>query len=203
MDNFHPTVIDLFVLAALLISGFFGYWRGLIKEIFAIAGWLAATFAIFFGFTALQPVTRDFIHNPAIADFATGTLLFAGTLIVVSVITHFLSKWVKGSAFGAADRSLGFIFGLIRGLLIIALVFFVYSSAEPDPDQYPESLQKSISLPYLQQGTDWLINFIQNNALDDMENSDENAKLIIKDTVKERESEYKEIEKEGLQPPGP
>jgi len=206
LSDFHPTSIDLIIYTVLLLSGFFGFWRGIVKEIFAIAGWAAASLALLYGFIPLQPVTRDIVHNAAIADFITGTLLFAGTLILVSVITHFLSKWVKDSAFGAADRSLGFLFGILRGALIISLIFFLYSSAEPDPEQYPETLQKAESLEYLEQGTNWLIGMIQktqNLNHDDMDSDEESPKSITKDAAKDKESEYKDIEKEGMQPPAP
>lgn len=206
LSNFHPTSIDFIVFAVLLFSAIFGYWRGLVKEMFAIAGWLAAALALIYGFNILQPVARDIIRNPAAADFLTGTALFAGTLIIVSVITHFLSKWIKGSAFGGADKALGFVFGVARGALILALGFFLYSSAEPDFDQYPEPLQKSESLPYLQKFTDLVLNFVQNmqdSAQSDLENDDEEPISNPKDAAKSKELEYKKIEKEGLNPPAP
>ncbi len=155
------TSVDWIILGLLLLSGLFGWIRGLIKEIFSIAGWAAAFLALYFGFEPLQPVTRDFIHNTAFADFTTGTLLFAGTLIVVSFITHYVSKWVKRSAFGAADRSLGFLFGLIRAVLIICMGFFFYTAIEMDRDEFPEPLKNAWSLPYVDAATNFLIELIK------------------------------------------
>lgn len=186
------TTIDSVILAVVLLSGVFGVWRGLVKEILSMAGWLAASVALLYGFDPLKPVLRDFISNSAMADLATGAILFAGTLIVVSFITHYLSKWVKGSAFGGADRSLGFLFGLARGALIVMAVFFVYAMAMPDAEEYPPSLRGAFTLPYLQAGNDWVSGLLQrdnvnDNALEDALNSD----TIGADS------------NQGIDPPGP
>ncbi len=202
LSNFHLTSIDIVAIAVLAFFGALGAWRGFMKEILSIAGWAAASFALFFGFVPLQPVTRDFVHNTAIADFITGALLFAGTLIVVSFIAHFLSKWIKDSALGGANSMLGFVFGLAQGTLIICLGFFLYSAAQPDPDEYPDNLKNAASLRYIQNATEFIVGLVQNNAAsDDAETPSERAQQKIDEN--NQESEYKEIEKDGLEPPAP
>ncbi len=195
------TSIDLIVFGVLIVSGLFGAWRGFIKEILSIAGWIAALLALFYGFNSLQPVTRDFISSPALADFTTGAMLFAGTLIVVSVITHFLSKWVHQTAFGSADRSLGFVFGIIRGGVIVCMAFFLYSAAVPDIDEQPVSLRSAVTYDYIQTATDWMAGFVEQNQLDIEESASDKERQ--KADEKKKETEYKDIEKNGLQPPAP
>ncbi len=200
-SNFSLTSIDLIVLAVIVISGFFGAWRGIVKETLSIAGWAAALLVLFYGFTPFQPITRDFVHNPALADFITGSILFAGTLIIVSVFTHMMSKWVHKTAFGSADRSLGFVFGLIRGGLIVCMAFFLYSAAVPDAEEYPDSLKNAYTLHYIQTATDYIADFVQQNQVDDEDSLRDKEKQ--KADEKNKETEYKDIEKNGLEPPAP
>jgi membrane protein required for colicin V production len=187
------TYVDGLIFAAIFLSGMIGAWRGLVKELLSMAGWAAASFALVYGFDPLQPVTRDFIKNPALADMLTGTILFAGTLIVVSFITHYLAKWVKGSAFGGADRSLGFIFGFLRGALIVVMVFFVFAAAMPEPEEYPEPLRDAKSLPYLQAGNTWLADMLQKHRGD----ASGSLEQTLKDDTNATDQD------EGIDPPGP
>ena len=55
-------------------------------------------------------------------------IVFAIALIVVSLFTPLFSSLVQRSIFGGADQALGFIFGVVRGVLLVAIAFFVYNT---------------------------------------------------------------------------
>jgi membrane protein required for colicin V production len=183
------TSVDIIIVAVLALSGLIGAWRGLVKEVLSIAGWIAASLAMVYGFEPLQPVLRDFIESQALADIITGILLFAGSLIVVSIITHRISKWVKNSAFGSADRGMGFLFGLLRGGLIVIAVFFLFAATLGDKNDYPDELAQAQSLPYLQTSTRYIMDMVQHRRLPDGLDS------LPKDATSDDET--------GIEPPGP
>lgn len=130
-------ITDLVVIGIVVLSGLFAMARGLVKELLSIASWGGAVLVTLFGFVPLQPVLRDLISWPLGADIATGAALFLGSLFIFSFAAHFLAKLVQESAVGALDRSLGFVFGLLRGVLIAVVLYIAASwgigaSAQPD-----------------------------------------------------------------------
>ncbi|MCB1330166.1 MAG: CvpA family protein, partial [Maritimibacter sp.] len=124
MDGF--TIVDGVVAVIILISAILAYSRGFVREAMSIAGWIAAAIvAYLFAPRAVPlikevPVLKDFIADSCelsvIAAFA-GVLALA--LVVVSVFTPLFSSAVQRSALGGLDQALGFVFGVLRGLLLV------------------------------------------------------------------------------------
>jgi len=153
--------IDILVIATLLISGAFAYMRGFVHEVLSIFAWIGAAAATFFGLPVLKHFTYQFIDNVFIADLVTGIVIFIGTLAILSIVTRQLSKGVKESALGALDRALGFLFGLLRGALLVVLVWIGYEwFAQPQPPAAgePDPYEASRTVPYIRQGADALRN---------------------------------------------
>ena len=155
--------IDILVIGALLISGAFGYSRGFVHEVLSIAGWVGATFATLHGTPLVKPFTTQFITDPFIAALMTGLLIFIGTLIILSMATRKISRGVKESAIGALDRALGFMFGLLRGALIVCLIWVGYEWTTP-PDQQPEWVYQARTMPLIIQGSDILKALVPTDA---------------------------------------
>jgi len=138
--------IDILVIATLLISGAFAYARGFVHEVLSIAGWIGAAFATIYGTPVLKHFTRQLIDTPFIADLITGILIFIGVLVILSIITKQISRGVKESALGALDRALGFLFGLLRGAVVVSLVWIGYEWTTP-PKEQPEWLFDARTMP--------------------------------------------------------
>src|SRR5882757_9795801 len=111
------TILDLVLLGVMLISGLLAMVRGFMREILSIAAWGAAALVTLYAFAKLLPTAKTYFNNDTIADVVVG--VFIGTLIVVSIITVRISDMILDSRIGALDRTLGFLFGLARGLLIV------------------------------------------------------------------------------------
>jgi len=157
--------IDILVIATLLISGAFAYARGFVHEVLSIFGWAGATFATIYGTPVLKHFTRGFIDTPFIADLVTGILIFIATLVILSIITKQVSRGVKESALGALDRALGFLFGLLRGAIIVSLVWIGYEWMTP-PKEQPEWIFEARTLPMVIQGADMLKALVPPNEAD-------------------------------------
>lgn len=127
--------VDIAVVVVLLASGVFALMRGFVYETLAMAGWIAAGLAAFWGLPMARPIVSKYISNPTIADVVGGVAIFLVVLLVSSVITTAISRRVQRSAISSVDRSLGFAFGLIRGLVLASLCFILATKLfDPEPD---------------------------------------------------------------------
>jgi membrane protein required for colicin V production len=121
-----PSYLDLGLIVVVLISAFLAMLRGFTREVLAIASWGAAAVAAIYLYPFALVYVTPHIVNKNIALGVAAAAVFFVTLILVSLITIKLSDAILDSKVGALDRSLGFLFGAVRGLLlcVIAFVFF-------------------------------------------------------------------------------
>jgi len=149
------TLFDFGLIVILIISGLLAFVRGFIQEVLSIGAWIGAIAATIFGLPYLKPFTREFIANPMLADVVTGGAIFLITLVILWMITRMLSNSVKGSALNALDRSLGFVFGLARGAVLVCLIFIGVEWLVK-PEQQPDWLRNARSMPLVVWGADHL-----------------------------------------------
>jgi membrane protein required for colicin V production len=125
--------LDIFLIVVMLISGLLAMVRGLIREILSIAGWGAAAGAALFAYAKVLPWAKTYFGtlNEYVVTGGTLATFFIGTLIIVSIITVKISDKSLDSRIGALDRTLGFMFGLARGLLIVVVMFAFYDWFQP------------------------------------------------------------------------
>jgi membrane protein required for colicin V production len=133
MEGF--TIIDGIVAGVIVLSALLAYSRGLVREGMAIAGWVAAAVLAFLFAGQVQPLIKEIpVVGEFIADscelgmIAAFAAVFAVALIVVSFFTPVFSGLVQRSAIGGLDQGLGFLFGVARGILLVAIAFFVYDA---------------------------------------------------------------------------
>ncbi|MDM8165469.1 CvpA family protein [Roseovarius sp.] len=139
MEGF--TIIDGVVALVIVLSALLAYSRGLVREALAIAGWVAAGILAFLFAPQIEPLVKEI---PVVGDFiadscelsmiAAFTAIFAVALIVASLITPLFSSLVQRSALGGVDQALGFLFGVARGVLLVAIAYFVYETVITSQD---------------------------------------------------------------------
>jgi membrane protein required for colicin V production len=115
------SILDLVVLGVVVISALLAAVRGFTREVLAIVAWVSAAAAAWFLHPFLLPYAQQYIANATVALAAAIGAVFVLTLIVVSIITVKLSDAVLDSRIGALDRTLGFVFGAARGVLICVI----------------------------------------------------------------------------------
>lgn len=133
MEGF--TIIDGVVALVLIVSALLAYGRGLVREVMAIVGWIAAAVLGFLFAPQVEPLVREI---PVVGEFLADScelsiigafaIVFAVALIVVSLFTPLFASVVQRSALGGIDQGFGFVFGVARGVLLIAIAFFVYET---------------------------------------------------------------------------
>lgn len=136
MDAF--TLVDAAVAVIILVSAILAYSRGFVREALAIVGWIAAAVLAFILAPAAEPLIREI---PYVGDFlgdsceltiiAAFAAVFAIVLVLASLFTPLFSSLVRRSALGAIDQGLGFFFGVLRGVLLVAVALLVFDRAVP------------------------------------------------------------------------
>jgi membrane protein required for colicin V production len=140
--------LDIILIVIMLVSGFLAMVRGFTREVLSIFSWAMAAVAALYFTPRYYEVLSPYIDNPSIAQIAFAAGVFIVTLIIVSLITFRISDKVLDSRVGALDRTLGFIFGLARGFLLVAIVFILFTALARDQ---PEWVRNARSYPILQQ----------------------------------------------------
>lgn len=135
-------IIDIIVGVVVLASALISFMRGFIREVLTIAGVVGGSLAAVFVGPTLAPTVRewfgvvegkpappkvlDIIPMEIVADVTTYGVIFIAIVIVISVISHFMSGAAKAMGLGPVDRTLGVIFGIARALLLLGLVYLPF-----------------------------------------------------------------------------
>jgi membrane protein required for colicin V production len=147
--------LDLGVLAVIVLSAVFAFARGFVREALSIVAWVTAGAVTLYGFKAVFGIVDPMVHNPLLSQLIAGFGLFIGTLIVMTILTGIVARSVRSSALSPIDRTLGFIFGLLRGAFIVSLAYLLLD-VSLTPSDRPGWVREAKSAPYLQQGADLL-----------------------------------------------
>ena len=129
------TVVDAGVAVIALLSGALAYSRGFTREMFALVGWAGAAVAAYYLAPMLEPLIREapvvgayLAASCVISLIASFTIVVAVALLILSMFTPLVSGLVLDSMLAPIDRLLGFVFGIARGLVLIAVVFLIYTN---------------------------------------------------------------------------
>lgn len=141
------TWFDFAALVVLGLSGVMAFARGLIREVFSIIAFIGGAIAAVFFAGMLRPLVESFtpLGGP-LASVAAGLLIFLVVFIVITVITSTVAKQAHQSTeIGSFDRAAGLAFGILRGVLVVALfVLLMRQTTVDDPTQPADPMQDAI-----------------------------------------------------------
>jgi len=146
-------LFDLAVLVVIALSAIFAFARGFMREALSIAAWVGAALIAIYGFDSAYAFTARFVKTPLLADLIAGAGLFFVTLILLTIMTGYVARLVHWSALTPIDRTLGLIFGVVRGALLVSIAYFLIDLTLP-PNDRPSWLRDARSQPLLAQGAD-------------------------------------------------
>ena len=145
---------DIAILVVLAISAVVGLFRGFIKEVFSLATWgCALVLSFLFRSPVGQMLPLDSELNPLVADLAGGACIFILVLVCGGLLAHLISKLAKATGLSGTDRTLGAVFGLARGLIVV-LVILIFLPAI-DPVQEASWWGESLFIPQFLEFEDW------------------------------------------------
>ncbi|WP_152045555.1 CvpA family protein [Aureimonas psammosilenae] len=142
------TLLDGILLGVTLISALLAMVRGFSREVLSILSWVAAAAAAFFFYAPLTPYVQQYVNNEKVAMIGAAGIVFVVTLIVVSFITLRIADFIIDSRVGALDRMLGFLFGAVRGLLLVVVAMLLFNFLTP-PESQPGWVANARSKPML------------------------------------------------------
>ena len=131
------TYLDLALIAVALLSALLAMYRGLTREILSILSWIVAGAAVLYFVLFQKAFATDIgeqIGLPTqIAQILIGAIIFLIVLVVVHLVTSRMSDSILDSRVGMIDRIMGFVFGLIRGFVLIVIPFLFTKSCTHRP----------------------------------------------------------------------
>ncbi|MBV9990680.1 MAG: CvpA family protein [Alphaproteobacteria bacterium] len=166
MSALGVTIIDPIVLVVVFISAVYATYRGFVSETLSIFAWAAAAFATLFFGPKLAPVARGLFASPLLGVLAGYAAIFLVVLLPLSFMSFRFAQSVKNSQVGTLDRSLGAVFGVVRGLAIIGLAYIAFSSVIPVRHQ-PDWVAGAKTLPLIQVSAEALLSLVPDQHLGD------------------------------------
>ena len=159
MADLPFNVADVIFAAIILVSGVLALYRGFVTEVLAIVGWAGAAIATISLFNPLRPLARNFIPSQIGADLATGIIIFLVTLLIISLLARIVANTVRGSQISIIDRFLGLVFGILRGYVVLIIVFLLFEQVYPRDDQ-PVWIRDARAVPLLDFGSTILLRLV-------------------------------------------
>ena len=141
------TWFDFAALVVLGLSGVMAFARGLIREVFSIIAFIGAAIAAVFFAGLLKPLVERFTPlSDSLASVAAGLLIFLVVFIAVTVVTSTVAKTAhQNTEIGSFDRAAGLAFGVLRGILVVALFVLLVRQAQPQDSTVPaDPMQEAI-----------------------------------------------------------
>jgi membrane protein required for colicin V production len=144
------TAFDYAVLLVIGLSALRGAWRGFVSEVFGLIGWIAAFFiACRFVGLVVPYIPANWPGGTLTQWVIAFALLVIGVVLVAGVANALLSRIAQASGLGGVDRSLGLLFGLVRGVLLVLLLVAAAGLTElPKQDFWRDALLR----PFAEQG---------------------------------------------------
>jgi membrane protein required for colicin V production len=150
------TWFDLAMLAVLALSALLAFFRGFVREVLGVGAWVGAIFVGYWFFPFVAPKFEQWIHAKQFADPAAIAVVFVVALIVLSVISSWVGALVRGSALGGVDRTLGLVFGIVRGAAVL-IFCYVAAGLVTTPLDWPEPIRDARLLPYVYEGAQQVV----------------------------------------------
>ena len=162
MDNLTlpagMTGADIAVIVVFLVAAAWGYSKGLVHGILFIGAWVGAVLITWYGYGYARPYANELIRISFVADMSAIAVLFLGSLVVLLLVSRWAAGQVRDSALGIIDRTLGFAFGAAAAAVLFSLAHIALGWILA-PDEQPEWLAESRTLPLIAQGSDMILSY--------------------------------------------
>jgi membrane protein required for colicin V production len=189
-------ILDFILFGIMAISGLLALARGFTREVLSLVAWGAAAAAAFFA--SKQKPLLDLVTpyvdptKPIVAQIIVAAVAFILVLIIVSVISVKISDRVVDSRVGAFDRTLGLVYGLARGLVLVSIAYLFYGWLLP-VDRQEDWVRNAATLPMIRSVGNTLLGFMPPDIAQTLANSAESV------NIPEPQAGYNDGTTKGLQ----
>lgn len=169
------TLFDFILIGIMLISGLLALMRGFTREVLSLVAWGAAAVAAYFAIRQqklvdLAMTNVPYLDKEILAQIGVGAAAFIVVLILVSVVSVKISDYVVDSAVGAFDRTLGFVYGLARGFVFIAIAYLFYGWLLPF-DKQEAWVRTALTLPIVKSTGEMMLTFMPAGIAETLSNT--------------------------------
>jgi len=144
-------LVDLIVLLIIAVSALLGLSRGFVREMLGLVSWVLAGWGAYRFGPQLVPYSEKLTGNPDLAGIVAYGAAFLALLIVLSLASNLVGRIVRFSALGGLDRTLGLVFGVARGAVVLMAAYVLMGVALP-PDRWPPQIRQARTVPLIYSG---------------------------------------------------
>ena len=155
MEGIGLTPFDIIVILVLVVSALFAFGKGFATEVLSLAAWAGAILITLYGLAWAAGYGREYISPEPLADMITAIVLFFAGLIILKLIAGFIGDCIRMGPVGFLDRSLGALFGLLRGILIVSAGYLLLNFFLSERQQ-PEWVQEAKLIRFVSYGAEML-----------------------------------------------
>ena len=164
-NNLYFNIIDIIVFGLILTSCIVATLRGFVKELFSIISWILSLIVAFNFFEKFKVKLLDHISQEIIVDFLAFGFPFLGTLILSSIISNWLSPKFDVNGVLIFDKICGFVFGALRGFLLILLFYLGFLYLIGKDKKLPDTLLEAYSFKYINFSSELIIKIFNEEEL--------------------------------------
>jgi len=148
--------VDLVVMAVVLVSVIFAFYRGLLRELLGITGWILAGLGALWSYEPFLKFFSTRVEKVQVWTIVTSITTALIILIIMTLINAHITGKLRKSALSGLDRILGAGFGVLRAALLIVLAWMFMRQMMFPPQKITEMKKQNVAIPYLNQGADWM-----------------------------------------------
>lgn len=196
-------LLDIILIGIMLVSGLLALMRGFTREVLTLIAWGGAALAAYYAVKqqALIDLVLPYVEKPMLAQVAVGAVVFLVVLIIISLVSVKLSDAVVDSAAGAFDRTMGFLYGLARGFVLVVIAYLFYGWLLTE-DKQETWVRNAMSLPAIKYAGNMMLGFMPPDIADTLRNTalvkNPNAPQAPADPAKPQDPGYQSNETQGL-----
>jgi membrane protein required for colicin V production len=155
LDDNGMTWVDLAVFGFLALSGLLAFARGFVREVLGIGAWVGAVAAAFTFMPAMRSTVKGWLPSPDWVDPVSFSIVFLVSLIVLTVVAGIAASFVRRSALGSIDRTLGLVFGLARGAAVVVVAYILGQMVFPI-ERWPDAVLDARTLTPTYEAARWV-----------------------------------------------
>jgi membrane protein required for colicin V production len=157
--------VDYILLGVIAISALLSLWRGFVTEAISLFSWIAGLWVAVVFFQDLAGLMQDWIDTPTIRDVTAFASLFVGTVLVGGLVNFLAAQLVAKTGLTATDRALGVLFGIARGVVVVAVMVLLAGLTALPQDPW---WREAVLLGHFQDVALWLRSFLPVNIAENI-----------------------------------
>lgn len=149
--------IDYFIVGTIVVSALVSLFRGFVREALSLAIWILAFWVAWTFFRDLAPVFGNWVATPSVQFGIAFGLLLIATLLVGGILNYLIGRLIDETGLSGTDRMLGMVFGVARGVLVVAILVLLARATPLPQDPW---WKESALLGNFDRMADWLVDFL-------------------------------------------